>query len=58
MVLWRRSTRNWELAVGLLAAFVTVGIHSLGDFNLYIPANALVFAWLSGTAVSPGLRRL
>jgi O-antigen ligase len=57
VVLWRRSTRNWELAIGLLASFVTVGVHSLADFNLYIPANALVFAWLTGMAVSPGLRR-
>jgi O-antigen ligase len=56
VVLWRRSARNWALAVGLLASLVTVALHSLADFNLYIPANALVFAWLGGVAVSPGLR--
>ncbi len=57
VVLWKRSARNWALAVGLLASLVTVALHSLADFNLYIPANALVFAWLGGVAVSPGLRK-
>jgi O-antigen ligase len=57
VVLWRRDARNWELAVGLFASLVTIGAHSLADFNLYIPANALAFAWLSGVAVSPGLRQ-
>jgi O-antigen ligase len=57
VVLWRRGARNWELAVGLFASLVTIGLHSLADFNLYIPANALALAWLSGIAVSPGLRR-
>jgi hypothetical protein len=57
VVLWRRGARNWELAIGLFASLVTVAVHSLADFNLYIPANALAFAWLSGVAVSPGLRR-
>lgn len=57
VVLWRRGARNWELAVGLFACLATIGLHSLADFNLYVPANALAFAWLSGIAVSPGLRR-
>jgi O-antigen ligase len=57
VVLWGRDTANWPLAVGLLAALLTLAIHSLADFNLYIPANALAFAWLAGVAVSPGLRR-
>jgi O-antigen ligase len=56
VVLWSRGGRNWELAVGLLGALFTMGLHSLVDFNLYIPANALVLAWLSGAADSPGLR--
>jgi len=56
VVLWRRDSMNWALAVGLLGALVAIGFHSLADFNLYIPANALVVAWLSGVAVSPGLR--
>src|SRR5262249_5048663 len=56
VVLFMRGGRNWELAVGLLALFLALGIHSLADFNLYIPANALALAWLGGIAVSPGLR--
>ncbi|MGB2886295.1 MAG: O-antigen ligase family protein [Candidatus Acidiferrales bacterium] len=57
VVLWFRRGDNWELAVGLLGALLTMGLHSLADFNLYIPANALVLAWLSGAADSPGLRQ-
>jgi O-antigen ligase len=56
MVLWMRANQNWELAVGILGALFAIGVHSLADFNLYIPANALTFAWLSGMADSPGLR--
>ena len=58
VVLWRRGTRNWELAIGLFASLVTIAVHSLADFNLYIPANGLTLAWLSGVAVSPGLRSI
>jgi O-antigen ligase len=65
-ILWRaaavallqRESRNWELAVGLLIALLSFSFHSLADFNLYIPANALVFAWLGGLAVSPGLQEV
>ena len=56
VVLWKRGSENWELAVGLFAALLSLSFHSLADFNLYIPANALAFAWLAGLAVSPGLR--
>jgi O-antigen ligase len=56
VVLWMRGSRNWELAVGLLGALLAIALHSLVDFNLYIPANALALAWLCGIADSPGLR--
>ncbi len=32
-------------------------IHSLVDFNLYIPANAMVLAWVGGMATSPAMLR-
>lgn len=32
-----------------------MGVHSLFDFNLYIPANALVLAWILGMATAPAL---
>jgi hypothetical protein len=36
---------------------VAILLHSLADFNLYIPANALVFASILGLAMSlkPGM---
>jgi O-antigen ligase len=40
------------LAVACLAAIAAILFHSLVDFNLYIPANALVLAWVCGIAVS------
>lgn len=52
-----RDQPGWELAVGLLGALFAIGLHSLTDFNFYIPANALVLAWLCGIADSPGLHR-
>jgi O-antigen ligase len=62
-ILWKplsiildRDSRHWALAVGLVGSFAAIGLHSLVDFNLYIPANALALAWLAGVAASPGLR--
>jgi O-antigen ligase len=56
VVLRMPTSRNWELAVGILGALFAIGLHSLADFNLYIPANALTLAWLSGMPDSQGLR--
>jgi O-antigen ligase len=41
------------LAAGAAAAAVALGIHSLVDFNLRLPANALAFATLLGVAAAP-----
>jgi hypothetical protein len=41
------------IAVGALSALAALGVHSLVDFNLRLPANALVFATLAGLAGSP-----
>ena len=56
IALWLRpeSRYSW-LGLGLLAAFAAAGMHSVVEFNLYIPANALALAWLAGVAASPGL---
>ena len=40
------------LGLGCAGALTGIGIHSLADFNLYIPANALVLAWIAGVAIS------
>lgn len=46
----RGSTR--AIGLGCVGALVAILLHSLADFNLYIPANALVFAVVSGLAYS------
>jgi O-antigen ligase len=56
VALKKRDAANWELAAGLAAALLAFGVHSLADFNLYIPANAMALAWVAGLAASPGLR--
>lgn len=56
VVVFEPGVTHWTLAVGLAGALSTVLLHSLVDFNMYIPANALVAGWLCGLAASPGLR--
>lgn len=36
------------LAWGCTGAIVAIGLHSLTDYNTYIPANALTLAWILG----------
>jgi O-antigen ligase len=44
-----QEERNFAVAcVGSLAAIL---LHSLVDFNLYIPANAMLLAWIAGMTV-------
>ncbi|HWR52630.1 MAG TPA: O-antigen ligase family protein [Bryobacteraceae bacterium] len=38
------------LAVACVAAFSAIGLHSTVDFNLYIPANSMLLAWIAGIA--------
>jgi O-antigen ligase len=40
------------MALGCLGSIVAILLHSLTDFNLYIPANALVFLLILGLAAS------
>ena len=39
-------------ALGCLGALTAFAVHSLVDFNLYIPANATALAWVAGIASS------
>ena len=41
------------LALACVGAMAAILIHSLVDFNLYMPANAMVLAWIAG--ISAGL---
>src|ERR1043166_6398578 len=36
------------LALACVGSFTALGLHSLVDFNLYIPANAMFLAWIGG----------
>jgi hypothetical protein len=36
-------------------SFIAIGLHSIVDFNLYIPANAMTLAWIAGAASVSGL---
>jgi O-antigen ligase len=43
------------VALGCAGSIVAILLHSLADFNLYIPANALLFSLILGLAVSAPL---
>ena len=43
-------------AVACVGALSTIALHSLADFNLYIPANAMLLAWIAGMAVAVEFR--
>ncbi len=43
-------------AVACVGALSTIALHSLADFNLYIPANAMLLAWIAGMTVAVELR--
>jgi hypothetical protein len=45
---------NRWLAIACIGSFAAIGLHSFVDFNLYIPANALLLAWISGVALATG----
>jgi putative inorganic carbon (HCO3(-)) transporter len=51
---FRSASRNMDkfFALGCVGGMVAILLHSLVDFNLYIPANALVFASLLGLTMS------
>jgi putative inorganic carbon (hco3(-)) transporter len=43
-------------SVACLGALSAIALHSLADFNLYIPANAMLLAWIAGIAAGVKLR--
>ena len=42
-------TIHW-LGLGCCGALAAILIHSAADFNLYVPANAILLAWICGVA--------
>jgi O-antigen ligase len=49
----RPRTAPSYVALACLGALSAILLHSLVDFNLYIPANAVVAAWVAGLALAP-----
>jgi O-antigen ligase len=49
-VLYARSVDERYRAIACVASFTAILLHSLVDFNMYIQANAFVFAWIAGVA--------
>jgi len=47
---------NAYAASACVAALAAISLHSLADFNLQIPANILVLAWIAGLACALDLR--
>ncbi len=55
-----RPDAAW-LCIACAGSTLAIGLHSFVDFNLYVPANMLVLAWILGLAAcngALGLRRL
>jgi len=55
----RRAVRSTDpgaryFALACAGALAAILLHSLADFNLYIPANAMLLAWIAG--MTAGLR--
>ncbi len=46
---WRKRHNPFSVGIGLggMGAFVTIALHSLSEFNLHMPANALLLALLA-----------
>jgi O-antigen ligase len=56
----RRAIGRADEDAGLLAlacagSITAIAIHSVADFNLYIPANAIALSWIGGIALRPRL---
>jgi O-antigen ligase len=49
---WRE--REIYLKAGFLSSLATMAVHSVFDFNLHIPSNAVLFCLILGMAVSFG----
>jgi O-antigen ligase len=48
----RAGSSTRYLAVAALGSFVAILLHSITSFNLYIPANAMLVAWIAGISAS------
>jgi len=51
-----RSNR-FAIQLGALCAVAGLGIHSVVDFDMHVPGNALIFAFLFGVLANPGIQQ-
>jgi O-antigen ligase len=56
-VLYAHSIDERFRSIACVAAMTAMLLHSLVDFNMYVPANAMVFAWIAGVASVSLVRR-
>lgn len=49
------NSDSLALCLGAVCAVLTLAAHSVVDFNMHIPGNALLFAWIFGMIANPGL---
>ncbi|MGI9088031.1 MAG: O-antigen ligase family protein [Chthoniobacterales bacterium] len=54
----RPASNRLALNIGALCALATYTAHSVVDFNLHIPANALLMAFVLGMLANPGLHSM
>jgi len=47
-----RKSESTYLGLACVGAITAIAVHSAADFNLYVPANAAVFAWILGISAS------
>ncbi len=52
-----KSRQTWAFTLGAMTGIVGILIHSLVDFNLHIPANAITFTVLAAIIVGGPIRR-
>ena len=50
-------SNSFALQLGALCAVAGLAVHSVVDFDMHIPANALIFAFLFAVIANPGMER-
>ncbi len=51
------SRQTWGITLGAMTGIVALLLHSFVDFNLHIPANALLFVTLVALVMLPDLSK-
>ena len=51
------QSNTFAMNFGALCAIAGLAVHSVVDFNMHIPGNALLFAFIFGIVANPGVER-